>query len=29
MSYFDTDDPETKNLTPLIKLIDEIMAGKK
>jgi iron(III) transport system substrate-binding protein len=29
MSYFDTDDPETKDLTPAMKLLDEILAGKK
>jgi len=29
MNYFDTDDPETKDLNPAIKLLDEIMAGKK
>jgi iron(III) transport system substrate-binding protein len=29
MNYFDTDDPETKDLTPAIKLLDEIMTAKK
>jgi iron(III) transport system substrate-binding protein len=29
MSYFDTDDPETKDLTPAMKLLDEILALKK
>jgi len=29
MPYFDTDDPDTKDLTPAIKLLDEIFAGKK
>lgn len=29
MNYFDTDDPETKDLTPAMKLLDEIMAAKK
>ncbi len=29
MSYFDTDDPDTKDLTPAMKLLDEILAGKK
>jgi iron(III) transport system substrate-binding protein len=29
MNYFDTDDPETKDLTPVIKLIDEVLAAKK
>jgi iron(III) transport system substrate-binding protein len=29
MNYFDTDDPETKDLTPAMKLLDEILAGKK
>ena len=29
MNYFDTDDPETKDLTPAMKLLDEIMTGKK
>src|SRR5215468_515567 len=29
MPYFDTDDPDTKDLTPAMKLIDEILAGKK
>jgi len=28
MAYFDTDDPETKDLTPLIKLLDEILPKK-
>jgi hypothetical protein len=28
MNYFDTDDPETKDLTPAIKLLDGILAGK-
>jgi hypothetical protein len=29
MVYFDTDDPDTKDLTPAMKLLDEILAGKK
>ncbi len=29
MSYFDTDDPDTKDLTPAMKLLDEILGGKK
>jgi ABC-type Fe3+ transport system substrate-binding protein len=29
MSYFDTDDPDTKDLKPAMKLLDEILAGKK
>lgn len=29
MSYFDTDDPDTKDLAPAMKLLDEILAGKK
>jgi iron(III) transport system substrate-binding protein len=29
MTYFDTDDPDTKDLTPAIKLLDEILGGKK
>ena len=29
MKYFDIDDPETKDITPAIKLIDEIFAVKK
>ena len=29
MKYFDTDDPETKDLTPAIKLLDEILGAKK
>jgi hypothetical protein len=29
MSYFDTDDSETKDLNPAMKLLDEILAGKK
>ncbi|HLN86510.1 MAG TPA: extracellular solute-binding protein [Candidatus Limnocylindrales bacterium] len=29
MSYFDTDDPDTKDLTPLIKLLDEILGVTK
>ncbi len=29
MAYFDTDDPDTKDLTPAMKLLDEILAGKK
>jgi iron(III) transport system substrate-binding protein len=29
MSYFDTDDPDTKDLVPAMKLLDEILAGKK
>jgi ABC-type Fe3+ transport system substrate-binding protein len=29
MSYFDTDDPDTKDIRPAMKLLDEILAGKK
>ena len=29
MTYFDTDDPDTKDLTPAMRLLDEILAGKK
>jgi len=29
MTYFDTDDPESKDLTPVIKLLDELAPGKK
>jgi len=29
MPYFDTDDPETKDLTPAIKLLDEILGHKQ
>ena len=29
MPYFDTDDPETKDLTPAIKLLDEILGPKQ
>jgi len=29
MTYFDTDDPESKDLTPAIKLLDELAPGKK
>jgi ABC-type Fe3+ transport system substrate-binding protein len=29
MNYFDTDDPDTKDLTPLIKLLDEILGVTK
>jgi iron(III) transport system substrate-binding protein len=29
MSYFDTDDPDTKDLTPAMKLLDEILGVKK
>jgi ABC-type Fe3+ transport system substrate-binding protein len=29
MSYFDTDDPDTKDLIPAMKLLDEILGGKK
>lgn len=29
MSYFDTDNPETKNLTPAIKLLNEILPANK
>ncbi len=28
MSYFDTDDPDTKDIAPAIKLLDEILAGR-
>jgi iron(III) transport system substrate-binding protein len=29
MSYFDTDDPDTKDIAPAIKLLDELLAAKK
>jgi iron(III) transport system substrate-binding protein len=29
MTYFDTDDPDTKDLAPAMKLLDEILAAKK
>ena len=29
MNYFDTDDPETKDLTPVIKLLDDILPAKR
>jgi iron(III) transport system substrate-binding protein len=29
MTYFDTDDPDTKDLTPAMKLLDEILTVKK
>ena len=29
MNYFDTDDPETKDINPVIKLLDEVLARKK
>jgi len=29
MNYFDTDDPDTKDLNPAMKLLDEILAAKK
>jgi ABC-type Fe3+ transport system substrate-binding protein len=29
MTYFDTDDADTKDLTPAMKLLDEILGGKK
>jgi iron(III) transport system substrate-binding protein len=29
VKYFDTDDPDTKDIAPAIKLLDEILAGKK
>ncbi len=29
MTYFDTDDPDTKDLNPAMKLLDEILGGKK
>ncbi len=29
MKYFDIDDPETKDINPAIKLIDEALAGRK
>jgi ABC-type Fe3+ transport system substrate-binding protein len=29
MTYFDTDDPDTKDLNPAMKLLDEILSGKK
>lgn len=29
MKYFDTDDPETKDVNPVIKLMDEVLSGKR
>lgn len=29
MKYFDVDDPETKDINPAIKLIDEVLSGKR
>jgi hypothetical protein len=29
MSYFDTDDADTKDLKPAMNLLDEILGGKK
>jgi iron(III) transport system substrate-binding protein len=29
MSYFDTDDPDTKDISPVIKLLDELLPAKK
>jgi hypothetical protein len=29
MKYFDIDDPETKDIRPVIKLLDEVLAGRK
>lgn len=29
MKYFDIDDPETKDINPAIKLIDEVLSGKR
>jgi ABC-type Fe3+ transport system substrate-binding protein len=29
MSYFDTDDPDTKDIAPAIKLLDELLPAKK
>ena len=29
MTYFDTEDPDTKDLTPLMKLLDEVLGAKK
>jgi iron(III) transport system substrate-binding protein len=29
MKYFDIDDPETKDIRPITKLLDELLAGKK
>ncbi len=29
MKYFDIDDPETKDIRPAIKLLDEVLAGRK
>jgi hypothetical protein len=29
MTYFDTDDPDTKDLNPAMKLLDEILVAKK
>jgi ABC-type Fe3+ transport system substrate-binding protein len=29
VKYFDAEDPDTKDITPAMKLMDEIFAGKK
>ena len=29
MKYFDLDDPDTKDIRPVMKLLDEVLAGKK
>jgi len=29
MKYFDLDDPEAKDIRPVIKLLDEVLAGRK
>jgi hypothetical protein len=29
MKYFDTDDPETKDINPVVKLVDEVLGGRK
>jgi hypothetical protein len=29
IKYFDLDDPDTKDIRPVIKLLDEVLAGRK
>jgi hypothetical protein len=29
VKYFDAEDPDTKDITPVMKLMDEILGGKK
>ena len=29
MTYFDTEDPDTKDMAPLMKLLDEVLGPKK